>query len=154
MNSRDLASGFIWLFFSIIVFVESFRLGIGTFTNPDMGFIGFWSAALLGILSLIFLVHVLLKKKKEEVEASLHFKGRLWKRTLVILIALLLYSKFMTVLGYLLSTFILMSFLFLIMREGKKWLGSFIYAFAITLFTFLVFSVWLNGQYPQGLFGF
>ena len=152
MKTHDVASSLFWLSFSIVICADSIRMGIGTFRNPGMGFMGFWSAALLGILSLALLVQALLKK--EETKASPIFKGLLWKKVVIIFVALLLYSKLMPILGYLVSTFALMSFLFWVVREGQKWWWSPIYASGITLATFLVFSVWLNGQYPQGLFSF
>jgi len=152
MKTADLASSIFWMVFSTIVCVNSMHMGTGTFKNPGMGFIGFWAAALLGVTSLVLLIQALLKKEKEK--ASPIFKGRLWGKVLAIFIALLLYSKFMPVLGYLLSTFILMSFLFWIVKEEQTWWRSPIYASVITIITFLVFSVLLNGQYPQGLLGF
>lgn len=152
MKTRDITSSGFWLSFSIIVCVDSIRMGAGTFSNPGMGFIGFWSAALLGLLSLVLLVQTLFKKG--EIEVTPLFKGLLWGRVVAIFVALLLYSKLMPILGYLVSTFILMSFLFWVMGEGQKWWWSPIYASAITLAAFLIFSVWLNGQYPQGLFSF
>jgi hypothetical protein len=152
VKTYDLASSIFWLTFSIVICADSLRMGTGTFKNPGMGFIGFGAAALLGIFSLILLVQALLRKK--ETSSAALFTGLLWKRVAVILVALLLYSGLMPTLGYLMSTFILMSLLFWVMREGQRWWWSPIYALVITLATFMVFSVWLNCQYPQGPFGF
>jgi hypothetical protein len=69
------------------------------------------------------------------------------------LTALLIYAKLMPVAGYLLSTFLLMSFLFWIVR-GKKWWWVLISSSLTTLITYYVFSVWLKGQFPEGLFSF
>jgi len=120
--------------------------------NPGMGFIAFGAAGLLGILSLALFVQALLKK--EEREALPIFSGLQWNRVIVMLIALLLYAGLMPVLGYIISTFVLMSFLFWIMREGQRWWWFPVGAFLTTLVTYVVFSVWLNCQYPQGPFGF
>jgi hypothetical protein len=152
VKTADLASSIFWMVFSFIICVNSVQIGTGTFKNPGMGFIGLWAAALLGVTSLTLFIQALLKKEKEK--AAPIFKGLLWGKVLAILTALLLYSKFMPVLGYLLSTFVLMCFLFWILKERQAWWWSPIYASVITIITFLVFSVLLNGQYPQGLLGF
>jgi hypothetical protein len=148
-----MASGLFWLLLSVTVCIESLRMGIGTVGNPGMGFIGFGAAGLLGILSLALFVQALLRKE-EGVATTPLFTGLLWKRVIIILIALLLYAKLMPLLGYLISTFVLMSFVFWIVREGQRWWWSPVYALIITLATYLVFSVWLNCQFPEGLFGF
>jgi putative tricarboxylic transport membrane protein len=152
MKTYDLGSSLFWLILSMAVCIESLRMGIGTLWNPGMGFIAFGAAGLLGILSLALFVQALLKK--EETQPSPIFSGLQWQRVMVMLIALLLYAGLMPVFGYLVSTFVLMSFLFWIMREGQRWWWSPVYALLITLITYLVFSVGLNCQYPQGPFGF
>jgi hypothetical protein len=152
MKTYDIVSSLFWLFVSIVVCTESLRMGTGTLGKPGMGFIGFGAAALLGIFALILLVQALLRK--EEGSSAGMFTGLLWRRVVLVLVTLLLYSWLMPILGYLVSTFLLMSSLFWVMREGHRWWWSPVNALAVTIATFLVFSVWLNCQYPQGLFGF
>jgi hypothetical protein len=77
----------------------------------------------------------------------------LWKRILFVLIVLILYSRMMSVLGYLISTFLLMTALFWIL-ERKKIVFVFVSSILTTLFTYFVFSKWLNCQFPDGLFRF
>jgi hypothetical protein len=59
----------------------------------------------------------------------------------------------MPVLGYLISTFLLMTTLFLIL-ERKKIVFVLVSSILTTLVTYFVFSKWLNCQFPDGLFGF
>ena len=56
-------------------------------------------------------------------------------------------------LGYLISTFLLMGFLYWILERKKIWLVL-LASVLTTLFTYIVFSKWLNCQFPEGLFGF
>jgi hypothetical protein len=59
----------------------------------------------------------------------------------------------MPVLGYLISTFLLMIVLFWILERGKV-VFVFVSSILATIVTYFVFSKWLNCQFPDGLFGF
>jgi hypothetical protein len=151
METHDRWTSLFWLAFSIFVCIESLQLGIGKVRNPGMGFLAFGSSVLLGMLSLTLFVQALLKKEEEKTKQL--FAGTLWKRLLFVLIALLMYAGFMPGLGYLVSTFLLMTLLFWIL-ERKKLGWGLILSFLSTLITYYVFSVWLKGQFPEGPFGF
>lgn len=151
MKTLDQTSSLFWLLVSIVVFIESLRLGIGTLHNPGMGFLTFSASGILGILSLILFIQASLRRK--EMKSAPFFAGPLWKRVLLVVMALIVYSKFMPVLGYLISTFLLMITLFWIL-ERRKIRFVFVSSILATLVTYLVFSKWLNCQFPYGLFGF
>jgi hypothetical protein len=151
MKVYDQTSSLFWLLVSISVFVESIRLGIGTLQNPGRGFLTFGASGILGILSLILFLRASLRK--EEIKAAHFFAGPLWKRVLLVLIVLVVYSRFMPVLGYLISTFLLMIVLFWILERGKL-VFVFVSSILATIVTYFVFSKWLNCQFPDGLFGF
>ena len=78
--------------------------------------------------------------------------GHLWKRVLLVLIVLVIYCAAMPTLGYLISTFILMGFLFWILKRTQAW-QAVLWSVLATLITYYVFSKWLNCQFPDGLFG-
>jgi len=145
----DLWSSLFWLVLSISVFIESLRLGIGIPRNPGMGFMAFGASGLLGILSLILFVKALVK---EEASVGPLFAGRFWERVVFSAIALILYAKLMPVAGYLISTFLLMTFLFWI-AKGQRWWWVLISSFITTIGSYYFFSKWLNCQFPAGLFG-
>jgi hypothetical protein len=126
-------------------------MGVGTLQKPGMGFITFGASALLGILSLTLFLRTTLKGGHPKTGPIL--AAKLWKRVLLTLVALLIYVRLMPLAGYLISTFLLMSFLFWIVR-GKKWWWVLISSFLTTLITYYVFSVWLKAQFPEGPFGF
>jgi len=151
MKTYDRISSGFWLLISLAVFVESIRLGIGTLHNPGRGFLTFGASGLLGILALVLFVQASIRK--EDVERVSLFGGKLWERIVFVLIALGLYSVFMPTLGYLISTFILMTLLYWVLE--KKRIGwVFVSSFLSTVMTYLIFSKWLNCQFPEGLFGF
>jgi putative tricarboxylic transport membrane protein len=151
MKTLDQTSSLFWLLVSILVFAESIRIGVGTVQNPGMGFMTFGASGILGVLSLVLVFQASLRRK--DVPHKPLFAGRMWRRVLFVLLALTIYARVMPILGYLISTFLLMSLLFWIL-ERKRIGFVLLYALLATLFTHLVFSKWLNCQFPHGLFGF
>jgi hypothetical protein len=149
MRICDQASSLFWLLISIAALVESIRLGVGTLHNPGIGFLTFGASGLLAILSLVVFLQASISG--ETVRREPLFTGRLWQRILFVLIAL--YSWSMPVLGYLISTFILMTLLFWVLEKKKAWLVL-VCSSLSTGITYVVFSKWLNCQFPDGLFGF
>jgi putative tricarboxylic transport membrane protein len=151
MKTLDQTSSLFWLLVSISVLVESTSLGIGTLHDPGMGFLTFGASGIMGILSLILFFQATLKK--DPGKAAPFFAGPLWKRVIFVLISLVIWSRVMPELGYLNSTSLLMGFLYWILERKKIWLVL-LASVLTTLITYLVFSKWLNCQFPEGLFGF
>jgi hypothetical protein len=116
-----------------------------------MGFMTFGASGILGILSLALFVQASLRK--QDAPRKPLFAGAQWQRVLFVLLGLLIYARVMPELGYLISTFLLMIFLFWILEKGR--IGFvLLYSLLATLLTHLVFSKWLNCQFPNGLLGF
>ena len=151
MKTLELASSLFWLLVSLVFIAASVHLGTGSVHNPGMGFITFWAAGILGVLSLALFVKALFEKEVSSPDEPLF--GKTWPRAVIVLTLLIVYSVFMPKLGYLISTFVLMSLLFWILEKGK--IGFvFLYAALSTFVTYQVFSKWLNCQFPDGFFGF
>jgi hypothetical protein len=151
--SNDRASSLFWLLLSIFVFIESLHIGIGTPHNPAGGFFALCASGVLGLLSLMLFLQTFVKKESAQSEPL--FAGMLWQRVLLVVIALIVYAAVMPMLGYLISTFSLMSLLFFILEPGRiRWLvWSLIISFLTTGISYYVFSVLLNCQFPAGLLG-
>ena len=151
MITYDRWTSLFWLALSIAVCFESLRLGFGTLHNPGMGFMAFGTSGLLGILSLILFLQTFFREEEAKIKPL--FSGTLWKRVIVVLIALAIYARFMPEAGYVIATFLLMSSLFWIVR-GQKWWWVLVSSLLSTLASYYVFLKWLNCQFPEGLFGF
>jgi len=150
----DLRSSLFWLLISIAVVAESLRMGIGTFQNPGMGFMSLWAGGLLAVLSVMLLVKTILNKRKRADETRL--SGGAWrKKVLFVLTALVVYAVIMPVAGYLISTFLLMTFLYWFADPtGMRWfVWCLILSFVTTAISYYVFSVLLNCQFPAGMLG-
>ena len=152
MKTHDRASSLFWLLLAVYVCVQSVRLGIGTPRNPGMGFMTFGSSVLWGIFALILFFKTFLKREEPSDTIATPF-GSMWKKVVFVVVALVVYATLLTFAGYLISTFLFMTFLFWIVKGTRWWwvLGA---SFLATVATYYFFSKCLNCQFPEGVFGF
>ena len=152
MNLRDLLSGLFWLGIAIFVCIESILIDVGTFHYPGPGFLPFWAGVILGTFSIILLV-ISSPKKKFHVRVRDLWKGTEWKKVIGVLFSLFLYTILLPTMGYLITTFGLMIFLFVLMRGAKLWIQG-VSAFIIVLLSYVIFYILLDIKLPIGIFGF
>jgi putative tricarboxylic transport membrane protein len=148
LRNKDTYSALFWLAIGAGVFYEGYDLGKGNLYNPGPGFIFFWVGLIMIGLSLIILVQDMLRKPSPEEMTSV-WSGIRWKKILCVLISLILYAYFFTFLGFLLSTTILLIFLFKAVGS-QRWSVAIIGAISSALVAYLVFYVWLGSQLPKG----
>jgi hypothetical protein len=127
-------------------------MGVGKPSNPGMGFMAFGASGLLGILSLLLFLRTYFQKKRPGALSPPFFSGR-WKNVPLVLGVLILYSVFMPHIGYLISTFLLLTVLFWLL-ERESVFRPILLSGCSTLLTYVIFSKWLNLQFPEGLFSF
>ena len=149
MRKADQISGIFWLFFSVFISIESYRLGLGTLHQPGPGFLFFWTAAAMGILSAAVIVRAWTGRKTGEPESPVFGKENALKIILVLL-ALFLYAFFMETLGFIPITLLLFIFLLGII-EKKRWGFAVWVSVVVTGISYLVFEIWLKSQLPKGL---
>jgi hypothetical protein len=147
--SHDRTSSMFFLAVSIVVFIGSVQLGIGTARQPGAGFITFGASGLLGVISLIVFLRTFSKKVQF---GEVLFKSTLWWRVALSGIMILGYALVMPALGYLITTFLLMLFLYFMIHE-QKWYWVIISSLLSSLGSYYLFSKLLNCQFPDGLFG-
>lgn len=140
----------LWVFISIMIIVASIQLKLNSPSGVGPGFIMFGSGILLLFFSLIGLLKGIDEKKKVGLWA-----GPYWKRVIIVIISLFGYALILNKLGYILSTFLLMSFTFWTTgQEHRKWMVVIIKAVLSAGVTYLVFDKWLDCQLPKGIFSF
>jgi putative tricarboxylic transport membrane protein len=143
------ASAIFWLAVGILVCNGAIRLGLGSVTEPGAGFIFFWSGLLLVLLSLIVLADSV-----RGAEDAVQGMGEMnWAKIALVLLSLWLYALFLERLGFVITTFVLLSFL-LGWIEGTNWGRSLAVASAAALACFAIFELWLKIRLPKGIFGF
>ena len=152
MRAYDLRSSLFWLLLAVIILIASIRMGVGKPSNPGMGFMAFGASGLLGILSLLLFLRTYFQKKRHGTLSPPFFSGR-WKNVPLVLGVLVLYSVFMPHIGYLISTFLLLTVLFWLLERASVF-RPILLSVCSTLLTYVIFSKWLNLQFPEGLFSF
>jgi putative tricarboxylic transport membrane protein len=138
-----------WVALGILLAYGATGLGVGSATEPGSGFIFFWSGLILVILSLVAFA----ESRRDGDEVKPEIGAMNWRKIMLVISALLSYAFFLEKLGFVLTTFVLMSFL-LAMIEGKHWSKSLGVAGAAALGSYAIFELWLKIRLPHGIFGF
>lgn len=148
-TTLDTWSGLLWFALGLLVCYGASRLGVGNVTDPGSGFIFLWSGALLAALSLL-LVTDSLRAAAGEAQG---IRETNWVKVFLVLASLALYALFLEKLGFVLTTFLLLSFL-LRLSEETTWPRVLGVASAAALGSFALFELWLQIRLPKGIFGF
>ena len=143
------AGAFFWVVVGVLACYGANQLGRGSVAEPGAGFIFFWSGLVLMILSLILIADSV-RSSEDTVREIPRIN---WPKIALGLFSLLLYAFFLERLGFVLTTFVLMSFL-LGCIEGTGWLRSLGVASAAALTSYAMFELWLKIRLPRGIFGF
>lgn len=136
------------LLFSIIYCIEAFRLKLGSVSSPGPGFVPFLAGIFLACISAIsFLITYRNKTAFDAENEEMTFSHKTLLKPVKALAALLAYSLILVHLGYLISTFLLMLFLFKGI-ESQRWVTGIISAILATALSYLIFGIWLGVEFP------
>lgn len=140
----EVVGGSFWLAVGIFFGVGGMLLNLGTLRNPGPGFLPLIMALLLVSFSLIILLRGLTGPEQ-------NLQGIQWKSQSVLVATVFLYGVLLDLVGFLLSTFVLMFVLFGLLFGGNaRWPRVFLYAGATAVAGWLVFSVALKVPFPRG----
>jgi len=153
MKKADLITGIVLLMLSGYVIQEGLRMPeSGTF-GPGAGFLPFWVGVVLAILAVILFMTAW-RRRETEKDIRSPFPA---KRALIaitgVLGGLAVYILLIEVLGYLVDTFLYVTFLMGIV-EREKWQRSLMIAVATTAGLFIIFQLLLGIKLPSNTFGF
>lgn len=150
MGRAEGYSSISWLIFGGAVVYGSYRLGHGTLAHPGPGFLPFWSGVILcGLSSLVFVQGKLSQQAGGGGPLGQLWAGLKWPKPIYVLMALFSYAFTFTHLGFLLSTTLLLIFLFKAI-EPEKWLRAISGAVLASVISYVFFGVWLQVQLPRG----
>ena len=127
---------------------EGRTLAFGSFRNPGSGMFPALIAALMLVLSVILIA---LPPKTESRGSSI--SGKVVLRIGSVFAALVIYAVFLEVLGFLIVSFVLATFLFAVFESQKYWLAV-LKAFVLTGLTYVLFETLLKSNLPRGLLSF
>ena len=154
MRTPETIISLILILISSLFCFSSLKLGMGSIKDPGSGFIPFLTGCSLIALSLF----IVLSEGKATRKAG--SKPRLFKRiglglppSLLVLISLFIYILVLETLGFILSTFLFLTFLFSI-SEKRSWKVALGASIVITASAYLVFGYLLEISFPRGILGF
>ena len=151
MKKKDILSSLFWLAAGFGVCYGGYDLELGTLRDPGSGFMFFWVGVIMVGLSLAVLVKAVRMKPDQKGVGLLRGEVR-WAKILSVLAALVLYAYVFPHLGFILSTVLLLLFLFKAV-EPQKWSWAVLGAVISTLTAYGVFQLWLGTQLPRGFLG-
>ncbi len=152
MKKHVRIDGLVWVVLGILMCIGAIKLKLGTFHTPGPGFLPFLSGALLGIFGLILRLRTTFVRSEKESKSEEPSVVWNWKKLVnpfLALIILFIYILLLDPLGFMLTTFICMLFLFKL-SEPQKWFRPLILSISTSILSYLIFSVWLQCQFPKG----
>lgn len=152
MRKWDGIASFLGMSLGVLLVISSLKLDLGHFNNPGPGFMPLGSGILLTALCFAYGVQSIWMKDYDYKKKSSPWPRGNLEKIIGVLIALFLFTFLLTTLGYLLSTFLLMIFLFWV-GDPEKWISTAIKAALTVLVSYIVFDKWLMIQFPRGFLG-
>lgn len=144
----DRISGFVFFSLGIYILWQERHLSFGRLSAPGPRFFPTVLAIILIILSLFLIISG--GKKENPVQS---FSVRSAGRGLSVFASALAYFFSFEYLGFLITGFLLMIFLFIVVGS-EKWHRAAMYAFISIGLTYLIFVALLKVTLPQGILGF
>jgi putative tricarboxylic transport membrane protein len=131
---------------------EARKLNLGEFGRPGPGFFPFCLALVFTLVSLALILRSLGSAASEQASPQRFAQTRRAKKVVTVLLGLVVYAFALEWLGFLLSTLILMLFLFKAI-DPLGWPAAIGGSIATALLSYVVFKIWLQIALPAGLLG-
>lgn len=149
MKRADQITGALLFLLSLGVLFETSKLDMARGNAPGPGFLPFWLALGMALLSAILLVDGL--RRSQAMDRRIIWPSGRGLRWICLTIGgLLIYTGVMPLLGYILSTFALI-WLMAAMMGQYRWYRSAAISLSIAFSFFLLFRIWLGMSLPTGL---
>jgi putative tricarboxylic transport membrane protein len=154
MKNKNVISAIFWMVLGVGVCYEGIGLELGPVNNPSSGFMIFWLGLIMTGLSLGILFQAVKQAGHNfpSEDIRMIWSGVRWKKVAYVLVALSIYALVFKHLGFLLSTFSLLIFLFKAI-EPQRWPVAILSAGLSVLAAYLLFQRWLGTHFPTGFLG-
>jgi hypothetical protein len=150
MRKSNRIQALLWAGFGLYVAYEGFLLKLGTARAPKPGFMIFWMGVVIVFLSALFFIETFTTPEQDHKAL---WQGVRWFRGAKLMAALFLYVAAFQFLGFILSTFLLLVYMFKGL-EPQSWRNALLLSAATVAICYLVFGVFLELQFPPGLLRF
>jgi len=146
-QALDLKFSFVLLLAAIWVMLESLKISIGDLHEPGPGFLPFYGSLMMGILTIINIVHLaFIRRPKAPAFSSYKNMKILTYAFIITFMAILFFES----LGFVITAALYM--IFLLKAVGRVgWFKTMWVSSVIVLFSYLIFVAFLKVQLPPGL---
>jgi hypothetical protein len=152
MKYKNLSSGFFFFALGLLICVGSWNLKVGSTRIPGAGFLPFLTGVLISGLSLMQICLTLLETKPEtRLKTAIKIREKPGKIGLAI-IGLIFPLLLINYLGFLITIFIFLFFIFKFIESQKLGISTLI-SLLITAGIYLLFQVLLKVPFPKGFLG-
>ena len=153
MKRVETKEGIIWIVIGGSICFLSGRIGLGSFHEPGPGFVAFASGVCLVVIGVIMTLSRTFSKVSSDSDHGVDRPFlKLPKFPLVYTVVVLVgYGLVLNLLGYLITTFLVMFALFYD-RGTNHFLPSALASLLTVVSTYLIFETWLRVQLPRGIF--
>ncbi len=151
MNEKyDIIPGLFWIGISAFAMIGAYKLGLGDFHDPGAGLMPFLIGAVLFLVSIPVVVKSAGRMKTVVAQRTEPAKIDFAKLACVA-VSLFAYCLLLGRLGYLISTTLLLLFLFKL-AGSRQWLFAIAGAVLTAVITYFGFT-FLGLRFPRGMFG-
>jgi len=147
LKKSDRYTSVFWGLFGLYIAFEGYQLKTGTLRNPKSGFFVFWLGIILLGLSVFLFVRSFAYSKPGEVGKQ---EDLGWFKGIILMSGLLVYALAFKWLGFLLSTFLLLIFLFKALHP-QRWRVALTLSVVAIVLSYIIFGVLLELQFPEGV---
>jgi putative tricarboxylic transport membrane protein len=149
LKRYDLYGGIFWLVLGLLICgISLWDLGLGSFAHPEPGMAPFLVGALLLCTSLVMIALARPRRKRKiALEGGMPSFGMNVPITIAVL---LVYALVLESLGYLISTSLLLLYLFKYSASRNWWMSVLLTA-VVMVISYYFFVVLLQSQLPKGI---
>jgi putative tricarboxylic transport membrane protein len=152
MNLYEQIVNTIWILIGLGICVQSIRLKLWTLYGPGSGFITFLAGFLLGVTGLLLLMYERMKGSGKDIEMQFWQSRTAMNRILATLAGLCALAFLIPLLGFFLSSFIIMTFMLRVI-EPIKWRIVIALSLLFNAFAYFLFVNLLEIDLPKGFLG-
>ena len=148
---RSLIPIVFWILLSLFIIFFSRNIGLGEFRSPGPGLMPFLVGLFLLLISLYALIRSLLRRSGREKTLNREESRIYFRKIGLVLLLLLAYALLLEKIGYLITAFLMLVFLFR-SAGSTGWRFVLIISSVTTLVTY-VFFTYLGLRFPPGILG-
>ena len=152
MHRWDSTVGAVLLSFAIFVCAKASGYPFGNFSEIGPAFLPFYLGVMLAVLSTAILLRAILSPGEKNSPPRKPIAGKRVLRVVGVFFSMVAYAFFLKRLGFPITTF-LFTLGLLRLAESYRWLTSTLIATAASIGSYVIFSLWLQGQFPKGWLG-